>query len=74
MNKGPIKLTQDKIMLWNVKQASEALNIPSTTLYSWVSQRMIPYVKVGRCLRFDPKDIKAWIESQKVDIADWRKK
>ncbi len=74
MKKEPAKLAPNEILLWNVHQAAEALNIPSGTLYGWVSQRMIPYVKVGGCLRFDPKDIKAWIESQKVDIADWRKK
>lgn len=73
MKKDIIYPNNGEPMLWNVHQASEATSIPVNTLYSWVSQRKIPFVKVNGSLRFDPKDLKAWIDSQKVDLPEWRK-
>lgn len=37
-------------------------------LYSWVSQRRIPFVKCGRLTKFDlkDKDIEQWIEENKI--------
>lgn len=31
-----------------------------------VTEKRIPYVKVGHFVRFDPVDVAAWIEGQKV--------
>ncbi len=33
-----------------------------------VTERRIRHVKVGHFVRFDPVDVAAWIEEQKVDI------
>lgn len=55
------------LLLWNVKQASEAMGIPIYTLYGWVSRKKVPYVKVNGKLMFDPKDIRAWLDGQKVE-------
>ena len=32
----------------SVKEAAEYLNISRYTIYAWVSQKRIPYIKVGR--------------------------
>jgi excisionase family DNA binding protein len=32
-----------------------------------VTERRIPYVKVGHFIRFDSRDVTQWIEAQKVD-------
>jgi excisionase family DNA binding protein len=45
---GPIMTT-----LINIKELSKRLSIAVGMLYNWASQRRIPFVKVGRCLRFD---------------------
>jgi len=34
-----------------------------------VAERRIPYVKVGRLVRFDPADIAAWIDGRRVLVA-----
>ncbi len=34
-------------------------NVAIGTLYNWVYQRRIPFVKAGRCLRFDPEAVLA---------------
>ncbi len=32
-----------------------------------VTERRIPYIKVGRLVRFDPADIAAWIDGRRVN-------
>ena len=67
------KLATGEILLWDVHQTAEATRLSVQTIYIWVSQRRIPFVKVGRRTLFDPKDIKAWIESKKVEVNQWNK-
>ena len=40
--------------LIDINELSRRLSIAKGTLYNWVYLRRIPYVKAGRCLRFDP--------------------
>ena len=44
----------NKILI-DVKQLSESTGLSVFTLYSWINQKRIPYVKVGRIVRFDPR-------------------
>jgi len=50
----------NKILI-DVKQLSESTGLSVFTLYSWINQKRIPYVKLGRLVRFDPKKIEKWI-------------
>jgi excisionase family DNA binding protein len=52
--------------LLSVKEASRMLGISIHTLYSWASQRRIPFVKCGRRTEFDVKDLEEWIEKNKT--------
>ncbi len=56
----------NKILI-DVKQLSESTGLSVFTLYSWINQKRIPYVKVGRLVRFDPKKIEKWIEGNTVE-------
>ncbi len=58
-------------LLINVKQLSESTGLSVFTLYSWINQKRIPYVKVGRLVRFDPKEIEKWIEGKTVEEKNW---
>lgn len=40
-------------VLISITQLSALWNVPKATLYNWVSQGRLPYVKLGRLLRFD---------------------
>ena len=42
------------------------LDVAPDTIYTMVNQRRIPYVKVGRLLKFDPRAIDAWIAKNSV--------
>lgn len=54
--------------LLNNQQAAEFLNISPHSLRGYVSRGMVPYVKIGRRTLFDPADLRAYIESQKVPV------
>lgn len=76
--KARLKMTQimtqeisSKRWLMSIHEVSTMLGMAVHTIYSWVNQRKIPYVKVGRLLRFDPKDIENWISKNKVEIREF---
>jgi excisionase family DNA binding protein len=52
--------------LITVQHAAEYLAVSVSTLYGWVYQRRIPFVKVGRALRFDISDLDRFIESNRI--------
>jgi len=55
-----------KRRLLTIDETSEYLGLAPTTLYKMVNQRRIPYVKVGRLLRFDSRLIDDWLEAHTV--------
>ena len=57
--------------LIDVEHVSEHLGVKVNTVYSWVNQRKIPYVKVGRLIKFDLQDINQWIADRKMAIKDY---
>lgn len=48
-------LTIDELAAW--------LKLPKGTLYNWVHERRIPYLKLGPRLRFDSGEIRRWLET-----------
>ena len=52
--------------LMDINQLAEMLNVKKKTIYDWVHKDLIPYVKLGRLLRFDPNDIEQWIKKRRV--------
>ncbi len=55
-----------KRRLLNIQEVAEYTGLSVHTLYTMVSQRRIPYVKVGRLTKFDLNTIDAWIEKNSV--------
>jgi len=39
------------------------LNIKTSTLYAWVSQNKIPYIKIGGLIRFRKEEIDPWVDA-----------
>jgi excisionase family DNA binding protein len=52
-----------EINLIDINELARRLNIPKGTLYNWVYVRRIPFVKLGRALRFDPGEIERIVRS-----------
>jgi len=49
-----------------IQQAADYTGLSIHTLYAMVSQRRIPYVKVGRLVRFNEELLDKWIRQQTV--------
>ena len=52
--------------LIDVVELSEYTGLSVSTIYGWVSQKRIPYVKCGRLTKFDLEKIDEWIEESSV--------
>ncbi len=53
--------------LININELSEYIGLSTNTIYSWVSQRRIPFVKCGRLTKFDIQRIDEWIKESSVE-------
>ena len=51
----------------DVKEASEYLGLAESTLYGMVSERRIPFTKMGRRLKFDRDKLDRWIRDHSVE-------
>ncbi len=49
-----------------IKETAEYTGLSVHTLYTMVSQRRIPFVKVGRLVKFDVGLLDAWIKENTV--------
>ena len=52
--------------LLTTEEAATILNVRPWTLRSWVSQKRIPYVKLGRLVRFKRSDLEHFIDFNTV--------
>ncbi len=52
--------------LLDVNQTAELLGIKPVTLRLWISQKRIPYYKVGKSIKFKPSEIETWINARRV--------
>ena len=50
-----------------IKELALYLDIKESTVYAWVNQKRLPYIKVGRLVKFDMHDIGMWIQEHKVN-------
>lgn len=53
--------------LLTVQEAAQFLRVSVSTLYGWVWQRRISFVKIGRALRFDRADLEKFIRANRFE-------
>jgi len=53
--------------LLTVQDAADYLAVSKSTLYGWVWQRRIAFVKVGRALRFAMADLEKFIRANRTE-------
>jgi excisionase family DNA binding protein len=66
--------------LLDTEAVAAALCVTPRHIQRLVSERRIPHVKVGRFVRFDPDELRSWLERHKVaaersaprEYAPWR--
>ena len=47
------------------REAAQLLSVSERTLWTLTSDGKIPHVRIGRCKRYDRRDLDDWIQSQK---------
>ena len=52
--------------LMSVKEAAAYVGLSPHTVYGMVSQRRIPYLKVGRLVKFDQAMLDAWLKKHTI--------
>jgi excisionase family DNA binding protein len=64
---GTITMTEAtvKALLLTPRQAAIALAISTRKLWTLTNCREVPCVRIGRLVRYDPSDLRKWIDDQK---------
>jgi excisionase family DNA binding protein len=58
--------------LITIDELAALWSVPRATLYNWVNQGRLPYVKLGRSLRFDLVQIEEFRQQRTIDVAGRR--
>lgn len=55
--------------LLDYEQAAAFLGVRRGTLYSWVSTKRIPHLRLsGRLVRFDRAELQRWLDQRRVAV------
>ena len=49
-------------------QLAQNLNVSKFTVYDWVYDRKIPFVKIGKLVRFNEEDIEKWLKEKTIQL------
>jgi len=52
--------------LWTIEDVAEYCRVKPSVVKYWVQQGEIPFIKLGKFHRFDPKEIGDWVEEKKM--------
>ena len=61
---GPVVLPK----LLSMDELAERLGVTHRRVRRLVAERKLPFLKVGRFIRFDPAAIAAWLDSSRVPV------
>jgi len=53
--------------LLTVEELAKKISVSKSTIYNWRMQKRIPYVKMGKLIRFDTTEIDRWVNEQKKE-------
>jgi excisionase family DNA binding protein len=63
LQKGGVKMEKRYL---GIEEASSYLGLTKGSLYVWCCQKRIPYLKVGKLLKFDIIEIEKWLQDKRV--------
>lgn len=55
--------------LWKYSDVSAYTSLAEATLRQLVMRRKIPYIKIGRSVRFNPEDIDQWLNAHRREVS-----
>ena len=53
--------------LIDIHEVAEVLHVTPRHIQRLVAERRIPYLKIGRFVRFDRAELNVWLDDQRVD-------
>jgi excisionase family DNA binding protein len=62
---------REEVRLLNIKEAARFLGTTDKTLSTKIWRREIPFIKLGRSVRFDVRDLEALIERSRVKVEEF---
>lgn len=65
---GENKMLLDR--LCDKAEAAKLLGVSQGTINRWVMDKEIPYIKMKHRVKFDLRDLDAWLKSQKVSVVE----
>ena len=51
----------------DMNECSKYVGITKGTLYVWVCRRKIPYLKIGKLVKFDVQRIERWMKNKEIN-------
>jgi len=48
------------------EELGQILHVKVSTIYQWTHMGLIPFLKIGKLIRFKEDDIKEWISKKKI--------
>jgi excisionase family DNA binding protein len=60
------------LALLDTPAAARRLGVGKRTVQELVADRKLACVKIGRAVRFDPADLAAFVEANKIKAAGWK--
>jgi excisionase family DNA binding protein len=58
--------------LVDIQSVSGSLGVSMRQIRRWVAEGMIPFVRVGHLIRFDPEELKDWIDARRSGSVEQR--
>ncbi len=49
-------------------EVASMLQVEKSTIYAWTHTKQIPYLKVGRLVRFEPQTIQEWLTERREAV------
>lgn len=63
-----VNVVNSGVRLVGIRDASKILSVSTSTLYGWVWQRRIPFIKIGRSVRFEISDLEKFIQTNRFAV------
>ena len=54
--------------LWTVEQVAEFCQVKPSVVRYWIQQRQIPFLRLGKFVRFDPMEVRGWVGKRKHGV------
>ncbi len=61
----------EREQLLTLREIAEQLNVKESWVKGMIFKGQIPFIKVGKHVRFSPRVIEKWIEERKIQEDSW---